>query len=60
MIQLRKNNPGQDWEKKLKSFKDKEFWVMVKYVQHSGQKIGGIETCMKNDFPNGNNVCQYF
>ena len=33
---------------------------MVKYVQHSGQKIGGIETCMKNDFPNGNNVCQYF
>ena len=33
---------------------------MVKYVQYSGQKIGGTETYMKNDFPNRNNACQYF
>ena len=44
----------------LKSFKAEVFWVMVKYVQYSGQKIGGTETYMKNDFPNGYNACQYF
>ena len=48
------------FENELKSFKAEVFWVMVKYVQYSGQKIGGTETYMKNDFPNGYNACQYF